>query len=60
MRRLPLLARRRFGPGFLEADVNSGVDNGAAFDLSTRQEDELRLVKDAFGRHLRLRFVVHV
>ena len=59
MRRLTFLPRRRFGPGLLEADIDGSVDDRAAFDFGAREEDELRLVKDALGRYLHLRLFVH-
>ena len=53
MRRLALLAVWGFGPGFLQADVNGGVDDAGFGDVRTREEDELRLVINPVGLDLR-------
>lgn len=53
---LAFLAGWGFGPGFLEADINCGVDDGALRDFGAREEDEFRLVEDSLGWDLR--FVV--
>ena len=47
-----------FGPGFLEADVHGGVDDGPALDMGAGEEHEFAFVIDAFARHFQL--VVHV
>lgn len=49
-------AGRGFGPGFLEADVDGGVDDAAVRDFGTREKYEFRLVENTLGWDLR-RFV---
>lgn len=49
-----------FGPGFLETDVDGGVDDGAAVYLCSREEHEFAFVVDAFGGQFRFVVVVHV
>lgn len=43
-----------FGPGFLKADVDGCVDDGAGRDFGARKEDKLRLVEDSLGLNFRL------
>ena len=49
MRRLAFLAIRGFGPGFLQAYIDGGVDDTGFGDVRAGEEDEFRLVKDAIG-----------
>ncbi len=53
-----LFAIWRFGPCFLQADVNGGVDDAGGGHDRAREKDEFRLVKNALG--LRFRFIGHL
>lgn len=46
---LELYRLRGVGPGGLDVGVDGGVDYAAGARLSAREEDEFRLVEDAFG-----------
>ena len=49
MRGFSFFAGRGFGPCFLKADIDGGVDDRAAVYLGSGEEHEFAFVVDAFG-----------